>query len=90
MIKRFGLLFALALLAGFLPLREASAISPEDAAWESPEPRVGFGSPTAVPYDTGAVDYVDYDINVRLFPANHFLQGEEDRFSRPLKVVKVR
>jgi len=76
MIKRFGLLFALALASGLLPLREASAISPEEAAWERPEPKVGFGPPAAVPYDTGAVDYVDYDINVRLYPYTHFLQGE--------------
>ena len=76
MTKRFGLLFPLALVAGLLNVPGTLAIPREEAAWERPEPKVGFGPLAAVPYDTGAVDLVDYDINVRLFPANHFLQGE--------------
>jgi hypothetical protein len=46
-----------------------------DAGFEGPEPPVGFGNlPDALP-DTGSVNYVDYDIGVRLVPVRHYLEG---------------
>jgi aminopeptidase N len=58
------------LLLGLLIV--ASAQEPE---FELPEPPVAFGRAPLAPFDTGAVDYLDYDISVRLVPVRHYLEG---------------
>lgn len=53
----------------------ASSVAALPAESWLPEPPVAFGRAPVAPFDTGTVDYLDYDIAVRLIPARHFLEG---------------
>ncbi len=74
--------FFVVLFVGFIFIPRAFAQFSGDGVWENPEPRVGFGPSSVVLYDTGAVDHVNYDINVHLYPYFHFLQGETQAIIR--------
>jgi len=67
-----ALLLGLALLCA-APMLRVEALSAAEFEW--PEPPVAFGRVPTGRLDTATVDYLDYDVSLRLTPNRHYLEG---------------